>query len=395
MTTIHLAHRLLGIALAAALGGALRPAVAVPLAPASDAEIVETLPALGALAAEQRKLKRQLAAQPKDAGTALALSKAIYARALHDGDARFAGQALGVLRTWDGDAKAPIEIRMQRATLLQHLHEFEPAARELEALLADAPRHAQALLTLATIHRVRGRYAESDAVCERLAGAGQPLYGAACLAENQALRGQFDAARRRLQALIAEQPGNAGWEAWLRTTLGELELRAARPAAGVAELQRAVQLDPADSYARLALVDALLEAGRAAEAEPLLAQAGDGDAALLRRALVAGKLGRPDAESLRRTLAERYAQAGLRPEAVNVHARERAWFALDVEHDAARALALARSNLDGQREPVDLLIMDRAARAAGDAKARAELAALAERIGLRDLRLGGGKEQSS
>lgn len=386
MTTVSLACRLALAGAALALAAGLQ---AAPVVPAGDDEIVETLPTLGALAAEQRKLKRQLAVQPKDAETVLALSRAIYARAQHDGDARFAGQALGVLRAWDGDAKAPIEIRLQRATLLQHLHEFDTAARELDGLLADAPLHAQALLTLATIRRVQGRYAESDALCERLAGAGQPQYGSACLAENQALRGRFDAARQRLQGLIAEQAGNAGWEAWVRTTLGELEARAGRADAGIAELQRAVALDATDAYARLALVDALLEAGQAERAEPLLAKAGDGDAALLRRALVAKLLRRPDADALRRTLAERYAQAGLRPEAVNLHARERAWFALDVEGDAPRALRLARANIQTQREPIDLLLMDRAARAAGDAQARAEVAALAQRIGLRDVRLGG------
>ena len=90
-----------------------------------------------------------------------------------------------------------------------------------------------------------------------------------------------------------------------------------------------------------------------------------------------------------------YAQAALRPEAAAVHARERARFALEVEGDAPRALALARANLAAQREAVDFVLMDRAARAAGDAAARAEAAALAAGIGLRDARLGGSSETRS
>ena len=373
----------------AAAGFALQAAsaLAVPLTPKTDDEVVETLPTLGAFAAEQRTLRRQLAAQPRDAATALALSKSTLARARNDGDARLAGQALGVLRAWDGDDQAPIEIRLQRATLLQHLHQFDAATKELEGVLREQPRHAQALLTLATIHRVQGRYEESDTACARLSAAGQPLYGGACTAENRALRGEFDAARRRLESLVNQVPGNPGWAAWIRTTLGELELRAGRRDAAVAQLQAALRLER-DPYTRLALVDALIEGRRFTEAQALLAEAGDGDAALLRRAIVAQALGTADAAAQKRALAERYAQAALRPEAAAVHARERARFALEVEREPQRALELARSNLKTQREAIDLVLMDRAARAAGDAAAQAEVAALAQRIGLRDARLG-------
>ena len=373
----------------AAAGFALQAAsaLAVPLTPKTDDEVVETLPTLGAFAAEQRTLRRQLAAQPRDAATALALSKSTLARARNDGDARLAGQALGVLRAWDGDDQAPIEIRLQRATLLQHLHQFDAATKELEGVLREQPRHAQALLTLATLHRVQGRYEESDAACARLSAAGQPLYGGACTAENRALRGEFDAARRRLESLVNQVPGNPGWAAWIRTTLGELELRAGRRDAAVAQLQAALRLER-DPYTRLALVDALIEGRRFTEAQALLAEAGDGDAALLRRAIVAQALGTADAAAQKRALAERYAQAALRPEAAAVHARERARFALEVEREPQRALELARSNLKTQREAIDLVLMDRAARAAGDAAAQAEVAALAQRIGLRDARLG-------
>ncbi len=373
----------------AAAGFALQAAsaLAVPLTPKTDDEVVETLPTLGAFAAEQRTLRRQLASQPRDAATALALSKSTLARARNDGDARLAGQALGVLRAWDGDDQAPIEIRLQRATLLQHLHQFDAATKELEGVLREQPRHAQALLTLATIHRVQGRYEESDAACARLSAAGQPLYGGACTAENRALRGEFDAARRRLESLVNQVPGNPGWAAWIRTTLGELELRAGRRDAAVVQLQAALRLER-DPYTRLALVDALIEGRRFTEAQALLAEAGDGDAALLRRAIVAQALGTADAAAQKRALAERYAQAALRPEAAAVHARERARFALEVEREPQRALELARSNLKTQREAIDLVLMDRAARAAGNAAAQAEVAALAQRIGLRDARLG-------
>lgn len=363
--------------------------VAAPLVPRSDDDIVEVLPVTGGYAAEQKRLRRQLAQQPRDATVALALSRSTLARARHDGDARLAGQALGVLAAWDGDANAPVEIRLQRAVLRQYLHEFDASAAELEALLRTAPRHAQALLTLATVYRVQGRYDDSDAQCMRLTDAGTPLYARACLAENRGLRGEWDAARREFASLIAAQPGNAAWAGWVRTSAGELEARAGRPAEAIAQLRTALK-EADDSYTRFALADVLIDERRWSEARELLGAPPietDSEASLLRRAIVARAAKAEDAEALRTTMAARYAQSALRPEAVNVHARERSRFALEVESDAARALALARANLESQREPVDFVVMDRAARAAGDAAAQAEAAALAARIGLRDARI--------
>ena len=62
-------------------------------------------------------------------------------------------------------------------------------------------------------------------------------------------------------------------------------------------------------------------------------------------------------------------------------------FALDVQGDARRALALARANVGVQREPIDLLLFARAAVAARDDAARQEVAALMRSIGLRDARI--------
>lgn len=379
--------RRLGLLLAAVLVGT---ALAEPLQPRSDDEVVEVLPVTGGYAAEQKRLKRALAQSPKDAATALALSRTTLARARHDGDARLAGQALGVLAAWDGDANTPVEIRLQRATLRQYLHEFDAAASELEGLLRVAPRHAQALLTLATVYRVQGRYNASDAQCARLADAGRPLYARACLAENRGLRGDWPEARREFDALLAAQPGNADWSSWIRTSVGELEARADRPVQAVAQLRAALQ-SADETYTRLALADVLIDERRWAEARELLGSAPiatESEAVLLRRAIVARATASDEAEPLRRTMAERYAQSALRPEAVNVHARERSRFALEVEGDAAKALAYARANLQSQREAVDFVVMDRAARAAGDTAARSEVAALAAQVGLRDLRMG-------
>ena len=84
---------------------------------------------------------------------------------------------------------------------------------------------------------------------------------------------------------------------------------------------------------------------------------------------------------------ERIALANERPEARLLHGREQALFALEVEHDPQRALALAQGNVARQREPIDLLVYAQAARASGDADARRDARRMREAIGLHDRRL--------
>ena len=132
--------------------------------------------------------------------------------------------------------------------------------------------------------------------------------------------------------------------------------------------------------------------GRQAEIPKLLASEARSDAVLLRLAIAQRRIGtagkapaeaQPDAEELR----QRFEASALRPGTTALHAREEAMFALDVQNDAQRALALARINVKLQREPIDLLVFARAAAAAQDAAARGEVKALMQQIGLKDARV--------
>ncbi|MBN8479572.1 MAG: hypothetical protein J0L91_11470, partial [Burkholderiales bacterium] len=69
-----------------------------------------------------------------------------------------------------------------------------------------------------------------------------------------------------------------------------------------------------------------------------------------------------------------------------VHRREEARYALTVEGDASRAVALARANFAVQKEPADLRLLVDAASAAGDASALALARAWIDRTGLVDVR---------
>ncbi|WP_290871105.1 tetratricopeptide repeat protein [Aquabacterium sp.] len=388
-----------GILGLAGLGASL--AWASPHQPLSDNDILETLPQQSASRAEARRLRQQLARQPQDAATAVALARAYLDQAHQEGDARLAGLGLGALSAWQNlrpeSGQVPTEVLVTHGTIAQYLHDFDGAARRLQQALKQDPRHAQAWITLATVRRVQGRYAESSQACEGLKAAGNTVYAAACLAENQSLRGQQASARQTLQGLLkqAEAQGaqGSGLRQWLWTTLAELEERAGQPQAAEAAWQQALA-EGREGYVLSAWADFLLHQQRPREVLALLASRADAtrsDALLLRLAVAATQAADPRAAGWRGLLQSRFEASAARPEASRVHAREQARFALTVRQSPTEALALAQANLQTQREPADLLLMAEVARAQPNTATRQQalqnLQTLSRQLGVHDARL--------
>ena len=299
---------------------------------------------------------------------------------------------MGALQAWDPASAdtTPAAVLVMRATVAQFLHDFDGAEATLKMALAREPSNGQAWITLATILRVRGRYAESDAACRSLRQVGPVLYGVACLAENAGLRGDHAAARTALQGLLADaalqDPRHAGTRQWLLTSVAEVEELAGRPMDAEAAYRQALTAERS-GYLLLAYSDFLQRRGRASEVAALLAKEPRSDAELLRLASAnrsgSGQTASPEA----RELQARFAAAALRPGTTSAHAREEALFALDVQDDPQHALALARLNVQLQREPIDMLLFARAAVAARDDAARREVRTLLQQTGLKDARI--------
>lgn len=365
---------------------AIAQAQAAPLVPSDDDQVIEMLPAAGGERAEERRLRREWVAHRGDADKAVALAKHALARARADGDPRRAGQALAALQAWPDPASAPDEVLLMRAVIEQHLHGFEATAQHLELLLRRQPGHAQAWLTLATVRRVQGRYAQSDAACEGLLRSGQTMHGQACRAENAGLRGETGHARDTLSRLIAAPRLAAADRNWLLTTLAELESRAAR-AAEAERAYRAALAAHDDAYTSLSYADFLLEQGRPSDALRQLKNETRSDAVLLRMAIASARSQAAGGAQLASELRERMRAAALRPEARATHAREQAMFALWIDKAPRRAWQLARDNLRRQREPLDLLVAAHAARALGDPAARQDVETIRKEMELHDLRL--------
>lgn len=380
ITTTLLASALLGVA--------AMSAGAMPIVPTHDDEVIDVLPAVSGNRVEERRMRKALAQQPRDPQLALALAKRYLDQAHESGDPRFAGMAFSAIEAWTDEATMPDDVLMMRATLQQYLHEFDASVASLQRLLArpGSPPRPQAWLTLATVRRVQGRYAESDEACGQVARAGAALHSNACLAENAALRGDVASARAAFAALMSAGRNPPATQAWLATSLAELEQRAGNAKAAEAAFRQALKLDP-DPYTTLAYADFLIEQKRPAEALAALGGQVRSDAVLLRLAIAGTQAKARSAAADVAEMRERIALANERPEAKVFHGREQAMFALAVDGDARLALERARGNAVKQREPLDLLVLAQAARASGNAAALEEAKRLTGEMGLVDQRI--------
>jgi len=362
---------------------------AAPITPTRDDEVIEVLPANAGSRSEDRQLRKRLAARPDDAALATAVARRYLEQARESGDPRFAGLALAALRAWPDASAAPDDVLLLRATLEQYLHEFDAAVGHLRLLVArPGPRQPQAWLTLATVLRVQGRYADSDAACREVGRAGPDLYATACLAENAALRGETAQARRSFETMLASRSLAAGTRGWLTTSLAELEEREGRTGPAEAAYRSVLRLGP-DTYAAIAYADFLIAQGRPADALAALKDQSRTDTVLLRLAIAATLARAPSAPGEVAEMRDRFALANERPDARVFHGREQAMFALVVDRDAERALSLARGDVARQREPLDVLVFAQAARASGRKEAIEEARRLKASIGLHDRRIDG------
>lgn len=298
-----------------------------------------------------------------DPGTAVESARQQIEQARRTGDPRYLGYAEGLLRPWWDRPEPPGEVLLLRATLLQSRHEFDAALRDLDRLLAREPDHAQALLTKAAVLRVRGRPAQAAAACRRLRGADQAFVAAVCLGAVRGLTGEREAAIAVLDRLARDSSAqHAAVRTWLAAERGDLADRAGNPRRALAIYATALATGLEDLPLRASAIDLLLQAGRVQEALRLADAGPPTDALQLRAAVAARALDRPRPRA-EAALADAFAAA--RRRGSGEHLREEGRFALEIQNDAGRALALAQRNWETQREPADARLLAAAARAAG------------------------------
>lgn len=341
--------------------------LAAPYKPEDDSRVLEHLPARAADPAmrEIGDLRRALSAEPRNAGIAVRLARRYYELAAAEGDPRYVGYAQAALAPWWDQAEPPVPVRVLRAVLRQFSHQFDAALADLQAAVQARPEDGEAWAWIAAIEMVRTRYDAARAACARLAAEASPLIVTACTAYADSLAGRATAASQALHAALGRAAdASAAERLWALTRLAEIDERRGDDAAAEAAYREALALGLTDGYLQAAYADFLLDRGRARAVLALLKDRERSDLLLLRLAIAAQAAGDPAAARWAADLQARFEAARLRGDAT--HQKEESRFALALQGDAARALALARENYAVQREPADARVLLEAALAAKD-----------------------------
>ena len=184
-------------------------ASAAPFTPASDAQVLATVPARASdpAARELAALRLAWRQQPNDLDTALRLAERSFAQVGAEGDPRYVGQAQAVLQPWWRLPDPPVAVRVLRAQLLQFDHRFDAALADLDAALAAQPENGTAWAWRTAILMVQAEYPKARQSCERLTELASPLIGTARGRVNLRHAGHADERRRQWRELLAAAPG--------------------------------------------------------------------------------------------------------------------------------------------------------------------------------------------
>lgn len=352
---------------------AAAPSLAAPYKPGSDAQVLERVSARASdpRSREIESLREAWQRDPRNADTAVRLARRWFDEALAQGDPRYVGHAQAALGPWWSEPAPPPAVRVQRAKLLQYGHRFDEALADLAAVLEADPLDAEAWASSAAIRMVRADYAGARRDCQALAPLTTPLLALACAAYADSMSGKIDEAARALEAALAAAPSDtpAAERLWALTRQAEIEDRRGSDVAAEAAFKAALALGLPDVYLLAAYADFLLDRERAADALKLLTTPRGGaqdsarsDVLLLRLALAAKATNDPRAAAWARELGARFDAARARGD--TTHEKEESRYALALQGDAKRALALARSNFELQREAADARALLEAALAA-------------------------------
>jgi tetratricopeptide (TPR) repeat protein len=369
------------VALAAALLSAapLSLAHAAPYLPGSDDAVLAELSA-GTRFADVSA--RRLAWARVD--VAIPLAQFYIQQARLTGDLRHLGYAEAVLAPWLKKTPPLPGVLVLQATLQQSRHEFTASLATLDLAAAVRADDPQALLIRATVLRVLGRYPEAREACRRFSLIVEPRLGALCTQSLRGLNGDLASAYAALS-----QVSTQGWlnaeKSWLYSELGEMAVRLGRDDEAQRWFQRDLDLVPTDFYVRAAYADLLLQQSRPAEALALLRGQESFEPLLLRLAIAQKQLHDPGLEQSSARLRAAFAAETQRGEAV--HRREQARFLLEVEDQPALSLAAALENWTVQREPDDVLILVKAAKAAGRPAAAEPALNFVRALGQKDARV--------
>jgi predicted Zn-dependent protease len=323
---------------------------AEPFKPASDSFVAEKLPkSLIAL----RKTPPLKAGSSEDRAIILAREYLQIAQRTSDpAFVRYADELLaGLNRTVNPAAL------FLKAVIKQHKHEFDASLQQLEEVCRLAPGNEEAALLMASILTTQAKYEQARAIFARNLRLTSSLRGLTIFLTITSLNGNLEKSELTLAQAVNAR-GNGTEQAFAWCALAEMAVRQGHLEKAAACFSKSLELEPGDSYTLASYCDLLMTMGRKSEVL-LKAESNSMAEALLTRRFLAMKVSRDQVD----LFADQLKKSG--------HWRELAMLQLEVTHDPEAALENAVQNWEKQKEPIDTLLLLRAALACHN-PARAE-----------------------
>ena len=340
-------------------------AAPAPYLPATDDTVLEQVAARSDLD-RLEPLRRKVREYPRDLTVTLQLAQSFLELGRTAGDPRFTAYAESTLLPWMAMTPIPEPVLVLQATALQNQHQFSAAMALLDRAMQLNPGDPQVWLTRATIFALRNDVGNARRACARLARTADVLVSLTCLTGIDSRNGHLGNSYNTLRQIHADDDRlPAPLRVWTLTQLADMAERLGDDDAAQRYFRTALRVAPADSFTLAAYADLLIRETRYREAIDLLRGREAQDNLLLRLAIAGYQLQSTEGAHWAQLYADRVEAA--QRDGDTVHIREQARFALEVQHDASGALALAARNWSQQREPADLRIYWRAARASGAA----------------------------
>ena len=355
------------------------------------------------------RLERQRARDTGDEALAAELAQLYLTRARTEREQRYFARAEALVRPWASRQDAHAATLRVQADILQNRHDFSSAVTLLDRAIALDPRDASARLMRASVKMVNGHATDARADCAGVLAAGESMAGTICLAQVIGATGGLARADALLKTLVSRdelalaagpsaQPAATSlrgaplaaansvraWALWL---LADFADRAGDARSAEMQLRAALEASPQHEGIRSALSDLLLSRGAYREALNLVDLPTPSIGLLARRARAQQLLRDPALGDTRSQIDDLVTLASRRGDPP--HLREEALIALDVDHDAARALDLAKANFDTQRETIDIRLLVRAATACGDSAVLRTVSQWIRQTGYEDSQLRG------
>ncbi|WP_025095967.1 tetratricopeptide repeat protein [Acinetobacter soli] len=269
-----------------------------------------------------------------------------------------------------------LENQLLNTRIEQANHNFSAAEQRLKQLLKTQPSNSDAILQLANIYRLQGKYSASTQLCQQLTQPEVMLYRAGCELQVDAMTKSYSQLKPQIDQLLSQTPRmSRADQQWLGNIFIELATRFNDPALADKSM---LLLQTNNLPNTLAKANWYIAQHQYQTALKLLTPYRYHDGAMYRIILCKQKLNDPSAQADLNELTQRVQD--LLDHHDHIHLREQAQF-LWISKKYNEGLKIAAKNWDMQRENDDFEVYAALAIAAKDTDISKKLLTWSEKTG--------------